>query len=180
MRTITISASILATIAIHLASCSSGSADHVATSAKGKGPCDMNLTATIRDGPDFNACGAYAYLSMGFTAIIGNDDKSWVTIGFLTKDRSTVVSGTYTVTNGAVVPEGQGFAVNFVYKEGSSALDHTYASQSGTLELSVADGEHYKGSFHGTTRCMQGEKDTREITGTFDVRFDAGRAVGMH
>ena len=145
----------------------------------GKGSCAANFTATIKEQKDFNACGAYAYTAMGYPSIIGNDGKNWITIGFMTKDMGAVIPGTYTITNGASLPSGQGFAVNFVYKEGSSALDHTFASQSGTLELSVADGSHFKGTFIGSTTRMEGEKDTRELSGTFDVAFDDARSVRL-
>ena len=134
--------------------------------------------ATVSGQEDFKACGAYAYTALGYPAIIGNDGKSWITVGFLTKDRGALIPGTYTITNGAVVPAGQGFPVNFVYKEGSSALDHTFAAQSGTLELTIADGNRYKGTFQGSTSRMQGEKDVRELSGSFDVVFDDTKSVG--
>jgi len=178
MRPITSHTALFGLLAFHLASCSSGSAEKMDLAIASAGPSDANLTATVKDQPDFNACGAYAYTSMGYTSIIGNDDKSWITIGFLTKDRSAIVPGTFVISNGALIPAGQGFAVDFVYKEGSSALEHTFLSRSGTLTLTVADGDHYKGSFSGPCTRMKGEKDVREVSGAFDVLFDETKSLG--
>lgn len=176
MRTITTLTAALAMLTMHMVSCSSSNADPGAVAAAQ--PCDANFTAAVKGQSDFRACGAYAYTAMGYPAIIGNDGKSWITIGFMTKEMGAVVPGTYTITDGANIPAGQGFAVNFVYKEGSSALDHTFASQSGTLDLSVADGSHFRGTFTGSTMRMDGEKDTRELSGSFDMMFDETKSVG--
>jgi hypothetical protein len=151
----------------------------VAASIVEAGPCNANLTATVQGQVDFNACGAYAFTSLGFPTIIGNDGKSWITFGFMTTERNAVVPGTYTITDGAIVPDSQGFAVNFVYKAGSSSLDHTFLSQSGTLELTMADGGHYQGTFNGTATIMEGKKDTRELSGAFDVVFDERKKVKL-
>ncbi|MBP7449369.1 MAG: hypothetical protein KA817_05005 [Flavobacteriales bacterium] len=178
MRAIIIRTALLGFAAIHLSSCSSGSPDQVVATIAEAGICDANLTATVQGQADFRACGAYAFTSLGFPTIIGKDGKSWITLGFLTTDRSAVVPGTYTITNGAILPAGQGFAVDFVYKEGSTTLDHTFLSQNGTLELTVADGGHYKGTFRGSAKRMEGEKDARELAGVFDVRFEESKATG--
>lgn len=165
-------------VAFPLCSCSSDSDGYVADAAAAVAGCDPNFSSNVIGKSDFKACDAYAYTAMGYPAIIGNDGKSWITIGFMTKEMGAVVPGTYTITDGANIPAGQGFAVNFVYKEGSSALDHTFASQSGTLDLSVADGSHFRGTFTGSTMRMDGEKDTRELSGSFDVMFDETKSVG--
>lgn len=178
MRPITAHIALFSLLAFHLSSCSSGSSDQVAAAKAEAGPCDANFTARVQGQADFKACGAYAFTSMVYPTIIGNDSKSWITIGFHTKDRGAIVPGTYTITNGVVVPEAQGFAVNFVYKEGSSALDHTFLSRSGTLTLTMADGDHYKGTFTGTSTRMEGEKDARELDASFNVYFDETKSVG--
>lgn len=178
MRPIMNCTALLGFAAILLSSCSTGRPDQVVATIAEAGICDANLTATVQGQADFKACGAYAFTSLGFPTIIGKDGKSWITLGFIATDRSAVVPGTYTITNGTILPLGQGFAVDFVYKEGSSALDHTFLSQSGTLELTVADGGHYKGTFNGTATIMEGEKDARQLSGVFDVRFEESKATG--
>jgi hypothetical protein len=97
----------------------------------------------------------------------------------MTKDRSAVIPGTYSISNGAFTPTDQAFAVNFAYKEGAFTLDHTFASQSGSLELTVADGHRYKGSFTATATRLEGQKDLRELSGTFDVMFDETKEVRL-
>ncbi len=144
-------------------------------------PClSPNLTATVQGQADFKACGAYAYTAMGYFSVIGQSGNSWITMTLFTKDRSALVPGTYAITNGIIVPEGQAFGCGLGYKEGSSDLEHTFSSRSGTLELSAVDGDHYKGSFTVSCTRVKGEKDARELSGSFDVMFDPARAVGMH
>lgn len=135
-------------------------------------PClDPNFTATIEGDADFRACGAYAYKVLWSHAILGESGNRWITLGFNTKDKAAIVPGTYKITDGASVPKGQAFSVNFVYKIVHADKSQTnFASTDGTLILTEVDGEHFKGSFSAATKEMEGEA-TRDIKGEFDVRF---------
>ena len=135
-------------------------------------PClDPNFTATIEGDADFSACGAYAYKVLWSHAILGESGNRWITLGFNTKDKAAIVPGTYKITDGASVPKGQAFSVNFVYKIVHADKSQTNcASTDGTLILTEADGDRFKGSFSAATKEMEGE-GTRKIEGEFDVRF---------
>ena len=108
---------------------------------------------------------------MSTYAIIGNSGEDWVTIGFLTADHSAIVPGTYVVTGDLTVPSGQAMSVDFVYKEGAMDLAHTYLSTTGTLELVVADGAQYQGTFSGSATQMEDSTDLRAVSGAFDVDY---------
>lgn len=141
-------------------------------SAGPNGVCaDPNFTATVEDVASFKACDAYAYEVMSTYGIIGNSGEDWVTLGFLTADQSAIVPGIYVVNNGASVPSGQAMSVDFVYKEGALDLAHTYLSTTGTLELVVADGAQYQGTFSGSATQMEDSTDSRAVSGAFDVDY---------
>ena len=180
MRPITAHVALFSLLTLHLSSCSSGSSGQVAAAIAEVGPCDANFTATVQGQADFKACGAYAYTAIGYFSVIGQSGNSWITMTLFTKDRKAVVPGTYAITNGIIVPEGQAFGCGLAYKEGSADLEHTFNSRSGTLELSAVEGDHYKGSFTVSCTRMKGEKDARELSGSFDVMFDPAKAVGAH
>lgn len=134
------------------------------------GCTNPNFSASVNKNANFNACGAYAYGVMNTYAIIGNSDNDWITIGFLTSDKSKIVPGTYKVNNGATLPSGQAFMVDIVYKEDATDLAHTYLSVSGTLVLTEASGTRYKGTFTTSALQMQGGA-TRTVDASFDVNF---------
>lgn len=129
-----------------------------------------NFTASVSGIANFSACGAYAYEVMNTYAIIGNSNNDWITIGFLTDDQSKIVPGTYQVNNGVTLPVGQSFLVDVVYKEDGTDLAHTYLSVSGTLVLTEASSNHYKGTFTSSVKQMQGS-DTRTLNASFDVNY---------
>lgn len=135
------------------------------------GCSDPNFTATVNGNASFGACGAYAYPVMKAYAIIGKSNNDWITIGFLTNKQNTIAIGTYQVNNGATVPAGQPFAIDIVYKEGSSDLSHTYLSESGTIQLTEVSSKNYKGIFTASLKQMKGGSEMRTISATFNVNY---------
>ncbi len=130
-----------------------------------------NFTATINSVARFKASGAYAYKVMNNYSIIGNSGKDWITIGFLTKDQSQIVPGTYQINNGIKSPTGQSFSIDVIYKEDAIDLNHTFLSESGTMELTEASSTHFKGTFTCLVKQMKGGSETRTINASFDVNY---------
>ena len=136
-----------------------------------------NMTATAGN-TAFKACGAYAYtidvlgdISIGILGQI--DAGNLIGFSFTTPDRFAITPGTYQITNGiGASPAGQPCRVNFVYKEGGTALSNSFNSQSGVLYLTQADGTNFAGTFNGTAKRAAGSPDIITVTGgSFNVTF---------
>ncbi len=130
-----------------------------------------NFTANIDGNAGFKTCGAYAYGILNGYSIIGNSDNDWITIGLMTSNRNAIAPGSYQINNGVIVPGGQAFAVDFIYKEDATDLSHTFLSNSGTLIITDTTANHYAGTFSGSAVQMQGGTAIRSVSGTFDVNY---------
>lgn len=132
-----------------------------------------NVSANI-SGTNYAACNGYAttlellgYDYFQVTSMI--DLNNSLSFAFNTGDLSVIEPGSYTITNGVGphYPTGD-LQVDLVYLGGGK----NYLSQSGTLNFTIADGNHYKGTFSASLRNSSPPNDIINVTnGSFDVTY---------
>lgn len=124
-------------------------------------------TATVNGNRYFKTCAGDAHVLYSNLNFFAKGEEDMIGLNFNT-GINNVKPGTYKITQAALKTPGQDFVVNGGYFLQGDMPKNNHQCTEGTITLTIADGQHFKGTFEMT--CQQ--KDSKEIIKVTDGTFE--------
>jgi len=140
-------------------------------------PCDHpNMTLSLEGREDRSFCSGSAQVMLHSLFITGESERYVHSVIFSPGSRDSVTAGRYQATLWKK-PKGQRSQVMVTVAERMKPEAPSYSMAEGYVDLEIADGERFKGTFNGTAKNTKNQQEQLRMTGAFDVKFDASKNV---
>lgn len=142
-----------------------------------QGPCTApNITVSLDGVGERGFCDGYAaeiMNSLYFSAV--SEDKV-INVVFSPGMKTSILPGQYLATQWKK-PKDRSCHVLVAFSARPPSKEASYSLASGTVDLEISDGEHFKGTFSGDAKNTTDRKEVRKMSGSFDVHLDPSKKV---